>query len=108
MATLENMVGYFLSYSTAIPHISEAVIDHDYALLAVRKCGETTRDIWGSTVNASRKLDVNVSEPLRNFINVDLRNFKVCVSYIFIYICVYLCLTCLGNEAHSRPIAKTI
>lgn len=67
----------YMYFAAVTPPISEAVVDHDYALLALKKCGDTTRDLWSATVSAMRKLDAHITEPIKNFINVDLKNFKV-------------------------------
>lgn len=78
LATLEAVVGGFLSYATNPLVVSEAALDHDYTLLAMSRCGDSSRDLWNGLVTTTRKLDALISEPIRNFIQDDLRIFKVC------------------------------
>jgi hypothetical protein len=77
LATMESVVNNFLSYSTHPLVVSEAVVDHDYTLLAMRRCGEGSKDLWGGLVKTTRKMESLISEPIRDFINEDLRHFKV-------------------------------
>ncbi|KAL5337669.1 hypothetical protein BJX70DRAFT_229049 [Aspergillus crustosus] len=76
VAGLEGMVGAFLSYSTNPLMVSEATLDHDYTLLSMRRCGESSKDMWNGLVSAARKIESLVSEPIRAFIQEDLRSFK--------------------------------
>ncbi|KAL2826841.1 hypothetical protein BDW59DRAFT_61341 [Aspergillus cavernicola] len=76
LAGLESIVGAFLSYSTNPLMVSEATLDHDYTLLSMRRCGESSKDTWNGLVSTARKIETLVSEPIRAFIQEDLRNFK--------------------------------
>ncbi|RDW93573.1 putative transcription factor SipA3 [Aspergillus mulundensis] len=76
LAALEGIVGAFLSYSTNPLMVSEAILDHDYTLSAMRRCGESSKDMWNGLVFAARKIETLVSEPIRQFIQEDLRSFK--------------------------------
>jgi hypothetical protein len=67
----------FLSYTTTPANISEAVLDHDYTLLALKRNSDCVKDILGAFVGSVKKLDHSVAEPIRTFIQGDLRNFKV-------------------------------
>lgn len=67
----------FLSYSTNPLVASEAVLDHDYTLLAMRRSGDSSRDLWNGFVATTKRIEGLVSEPIRAFIQEDLRNFKV-------------------------------
>ncbi|KAL4768901.1 hypothetical protein BDW60DRAFT_114127 [Aspergillus nidulans var. acristatus] len=75
-AALEGIVGAFLSYSTNPLMVSEAILDHDYTLSSMRRCGESSKDMWNGLVFAARKIETMVSEPIRIFIQEDLRSFK--------------------------------
>lgn len=77
LAALENTVGNFLSYSTNALAVSEAVLDHDYTLLSMRRNGDGSRDLWNGLISSTRKLETLVAEPIRGFIQEDLRSFKV-------------------------------
>ncbi|KGO71761.1 hypothetical protein PITC_027740 [Penicillium italicum] len=76
LTALENVVNNFLSYSTHPLAVSEAVVDHDYTLLAMRGCGEGSKDLWSGLITTTRKLESLISEPIRDFIQEDLRHFK--------------------------------
>ncbi len=70
-------MGTFLSYSTNPLSVSEATLDHDYTMLSMRRSGESSKDMWNGLVLAARKIETLVSEPIRVFIQEDLRSFKV-------------------------------
>ncbi|KAL4810730.1 hypothetical protein BDV18DRAFT_1222 [Aspergillus unguis] len=76
LAALEGIVGTFLSYSTTPLQVSEATLDHDYTLLSMRRSGESSKDMWNGLVFAARKIETLVSEPIKAFIQEELRNFK--------------------------------
>lgn len=106
LAALESVVSSFLSYSTHPLVVSEAVVDHDYTLLAMRRCGEGSKDLWNGLVSSTKKMENLIAEPIRVFIHEDLRQFKVppCSR-----LCVALrCLTWLGNSPHPRAHSEAI
>jgi hypothetical protein len=74
---MEGIVGAFLSYSTNPLMVSEATLDHDYTMLSMRRCGDSSKDMWNGLVAGARKIETLVSEPIRAFIQEDMRNFKV-------------------------------
>ena len=77
VGSLDNLVNGFLT-STAPPvQLSEAIIDHDYTLLAIRRYGEGAKDFWNSTIGGLRKLEATMVEPVKIFLQTDLRVFKV-------------------------------
>ncbi|MCJ1351474.1 MAG: SNF1-interacting protein [Icmadophila ericetorum] len=76
VSTVENLLNGFLSQMVPPPNLSEAVIDHDYTLLAVKRYGEGAKEFWGSTIAGLRKLETNMVDPVRNFLQTDLRAFK--------------------------------
>ena len=84
LSTLEGIVGSFLSYSTHPLVVSEAVVDHDYTLLAMRRCGEGAKDLWNGLVNSTKKMESLIAEPIRIFIHEDLRQFKVSMLWLFL------------------------
>ena len=57
--------------------VSEAVVDHDYTLLAMRGCGEGSKDLWNGLVAATKKMESLIAEPIRAFLHEDLKHFKV-------------------------------
>ncbi|KAE8144998.1 hypothetical protein BDV25DRAFT_79388 [Aspergillus avenaceus] len=76
LAAMESVVNAFLSYSTHPLAVSEAVLDHDYTLLSMKRCGDSSKDLWNGLVSTSKKIEMLVAEPIRIFIQDDLRNFK--------------------------------
>lgn len=82
IGTFEGLMNGFLTTVSSPPNVSEAVIDHDYTLLAMRRYGEGARDFWATTISGLKKLDVNMVEPIRAFLQNDLRAFKVCTCTV--------------------------
>lgn len=76
VVAMESIVNSFLSYSNPLV-VSEAVVDHDYTLLAMRRSGEGSKDLWNGLVMATKKMETLIAEPIRVFIHEDLRHFKV-------------------------------
>lgn len=76
IGTFEGLINGFLT-TVSSPNVSEAVIDHDYTLLAMRRYGEGARDFWATTISGLKKMDVNMAEPIRAFLQNDFRTFKV-------------------------------
>lgn len=77
IGTFEGSINGFLTTVSSPPNVSEAVIDHDYTLLAMRRYGEGARDFWSTTIAGLKKMDVNMVEPIRAFLQTDFRTFKV-------------------------------
>ena len=76
-ATLENVINSFIAHALLPSSITEAVLDHDYSVLAMRKYGEGAKDFWMSTLAVVKRLTALVIEPTRLFLQNDLRAFKV-------------------------------
>lgn len=76
IGTFEGLINGFLTTVSSPPNVSEAVIDHDYTLLAMRRYGEGARDFWATTISGLKKMDVNMAEPIRAFLQNDFRTFK--------------------------------
>lgn len=85
LSTLEAAVGSFLCYSTHPLVVSEAVVDHDYTLLAMRRCGEGAKDLWNGLVATTKKMESMIADPIRIFIQEDLRQFKVSTSRAVVF-----------------------
>ena len=77
VSVIENLVFTFLSNGVPPPQLSEAIIDHDYTLLATRRYGEGAKEYWQPTIGALKKLDSSMLDPIRTFLQTDLRTFKV-------------------------------
>ncbi|KAI9822042.1 MAG: SNF1-interacting protein [Thelocarpon impressellum] len=76
VSALEELVNNHLARSMPPPTISEAVLDHDYTLLAMKRYSEGTREFWSHTISGMRKMDSLLVEPIRTFLQGELRNFK--------------------------------
>lgn len=72
-------MGGFLSHATNPLLVSEAVLDHDYTLLSMKRCADSSKDLWNGLVTTTRKIEALVADPIRTFIQEDLRNFKVSI-----------------------------
>ncbi|KKZ58462.1 hypothetical protein EMCG_00953 [[Emmonsia] crescens] len=77
LASLETSANVFLSHIPAPVAVSEAVVDHDYALLALKRYGESVKDFWNGVISTVKKSDTLIAEPIRAFIQNDLRQFKL-------------------------------
>ena len=77
VSSLEDLVNSFLSKSVPPPNLSEAVLDPDYTLLAMKRYGEGAREFWSHTISGMKKMEAMVVEPIRGFLYGELRNFKV-------------------------------
>ncbi|KAI9753691.1 MAG: hypothetical protein M4579_005043 [Chaenotheca gracillima] len=82
VSSLEEAVNNFLSRSVPPANISEAVLDHDYTLLAMKKYGEGAREVWSHTISGVKKLETTVVDPIRAFLLGELRNFKDARRYL--------------------------
>ncbi|OTB08046.1 hypothetical protein M426DRAFT_317559 [Hypoxylon sp. CI-4A] len=71
---LEETIHTYLGKIIPPPNIN--VVDNDYAALALKRFSEGSREWWMQLLNAARKLDSMSVEPVRNFLQGDLRNFK--------------------------------
>ncbi|KAI9891096.1 MAG: SNF1-interacting protein [Vezdaea aestivalis] len=76
VASLEDLVNNVLAKSLPPPNISEAIVDPDYTLLAMQRYGEGAREFWSHTISGMKKMENTVIEPIRAFINGELRHFK--------------------------------
>lgn len=106
LAALESVVSSFLSYSTHPLVVSEAVVDHDYTLLAMRRCGEGSKDLWNGLISSTKKMENLIAEPIRAFVQEDLRQFKVFAGSLCLPGCVWSCLTWFRKPAALSSIPK--
>lgn len=73
---LEGLVGTFLTSSTPPAGLSEAVMDHDYTLLALQRYGEGAREYWSHTIGGIKKTQGSVINPIKAFLQNDIKAFK--------------------------------
>lgn len=81
-AALEDTINTFLGRSLPPTNVSEAVLDHDYTLLAMQRFGEGSRDWWSQFMSGSKKMETTLVEPLKAFMSGELRNFKDARRYL--------------------------
>ena len=74
--TLENVLNNFISHATLPTTISEAVLDQDYSILAMRKYSEGAKEYWMNMLAVVKKMNGLVVEPIKSFMQNDLRAFK--------------------------------
>ena len=72
----ESLVNNFVAQNVPPVHISEALIDHDYTLLAMKRYGDGVREFWNAALSGIRKMESNMGEPIKAFLQNDLRSFK--------------------------------
>ena len=76
VSTFENLLNGFLTQTVPPTHLSEAVIDHDYTLLAMKRYHEGTRDLWAVTLSSFKRMEANMVEPIKLFLQNDMRSFR--------------------------------
>ena len=76
LGSFETAVNNFLAQCIPPSYVSEAVIDHDYTLLAMRRYGEATKEFWSATFSGLKKMEVNMVDPIKAFLYTDLQSFK--------------------------------
>ena len=77
--TLEDTVNAYLAKISPPAIASPAdspVLDADYTLPALRRAGDGARDWWGGLLSAVRRLEPVAAEPIRAFLQGELRSFK--------------------------------
>ncbi|CAD6442659.1 83960230-cbe4-44c2-904f-574907d0f5b4 [Sclerotinia trifoliorum] len=80
--SLEEAFNNFLFRSIPPANVSEAVVDHDYTLLAMQRFGEGSKEWWSQIMTGTRKIDTNICEPIKAFMASELRNFKDARRYL--------------------------
>lgn len=74
--TLENVLNNFVSHSILPTALSESMMDHDYSVLAMKKCADGAKDYWMSMIAMIKRFNFIVIDPIRNFLQYDLKAFK--------------------------------
>jgi VAD1 Analog of StAR-related lipid transfer domain/BAR domain of APPL family/PH domain len=75
-AALEIILNHFTSNAVLPVAISESILDHDYSILAMRRYSESAKDFWMSMVAVAKRMNTLVIEPIRSFLQSDIRAFK--------------------------------
>ena len=76
VAPFETLMNNFLQQTIPPTYVSEAVLDHDYTLLAIQRYGEGAREFWAATISGLKKMGTNMVEPIKEFLHSDMQNFK--------------------------------
>jgi hypothetical protein len=76
MGALQTLVDAYVQASHPPLQLSEAIIDHDYTVLALKRFGEGAREFWNTTLRGMKRAETTVCEPVRAFLNNDLRVLK--------------------------------
>ena len=76
MNSLQALVDSYVQASHPPLQISEAVLDHDYTVLALKRFGEGAREFWNNTLRGMKRAEVTVCEPIRAFVSNDLRMLR--------------------------------
>lgn len=74
MLGLETVVNDYLS--KIVPPQNVVSLDHDYTALALKRISEGSREWWTQVLGLAKNMDVMSAEPIRNFLQNDLRTFK--------------------------------
>lgn len=76
MNALQSLVDSYIQASHPPLQLSEAVLDHDYTVLALKRFGEGAREFWNSTLRGMKRAESTVCDPIRAFLQNDLRMLK--------------------------------
>lgn len=76
LGTLQGVVDGFIQAAHPPLQLSEAILDHDYTVLALKRFGEGAREYWNSACRSMKRAEAAVCEPVRAFLNNDLRVLK--------------------------------
>ncbi|KAJ3494143.1 hypothetical protein NLG97_g4271 [Lecanicillium saksenae] len=71
---LEDTINSYLT-KTAAP-AGDTLLDNDYTLLALKRVGEGSREWLTQMQGGMKRMESTVVEPIRAFMNADLRNFR--------------------------------
>ncbi len=81
IGTLEGLVNGVLNNSVSPSNVSEAIIDHDYTLLAAKRYCEGAREYWLAMISGWKNLESIVADPIRQFLKDEIRSYKVSLYF---------------------------
>lgn len=73
---MQALIDTYVQTSHPPLQLSEAVVDHDYTVLALKRFGEGAREYWNSALRCMKRAETTMCEPLRAFLSNDLRVLK--------------------------------
>jgi hypothetical protein len=77
VTSLENLVNQYLSHAAPPAQVSEALLDHDYTVLALKRYNEGAKEFWTATIKWMKKVESTVVDPIKAFIQNDVAALKV-------------------------------
>ena len=83
--TLESILTNFTSHAVVPSTLAESMLDHDYDVLAMKKYSEGAKDFWMSMISVVKRLPTLVAEPIRVFLQNDLKAFKEARRMVELY-----------------------
>lgn len=73
---LDDSINSYLGKLIPAQSVADTVMDSEYTQLALKRIGDASRDHWTQFQSMARRMESIAAEPIRMFINNDLRNFK--------------------------------
>lgn len=86
--------------------LSEAIIDHDYTLVAIQRYVDGSRGFWGNVITGAKKVDKMVLQPLVAFQRTELKNFKVRQDYSILDCFMSLILTAISISGYQTSLGR--
>ncbi|QUC19512.1 uncharacterized protein UV8b_03753 [Ustilaginoidea virens] len=71
---LEDTINAYLTKT--MPSGADGIIENDYTLLALKRAGDGQRECWMQILTSIKKMDMGVIDPIRSFLNGEMRTFK--------------------------------
>ena len=72
----EPLCTSFIQHCHPPNHFSEAILDHDYTLLALRRLADGISGLWLQTLIIMKNAQRTIADPIKNFLQNDLWPFK--------------------------------
>ena len=82
IGTLEGLVNGFLLSSALPANTSEAIVDHDYTLLAMKSYGEGAKEYWSTMISGLKNIEAKIADPVRQFLRDEVRSYKDTRRYL--------------------------
>ena len=76
IGNFESLLNGFLSQAVPPSYVSEAVVDHDYTLLAIKRYGEGAKEFWSTSVSGLKRMEGSMVDPIKVFLQNELRPFR--------------------------------
>lgn len=73
---LDESINSYLGKLIPAQTVADTIMDHEYTQLALKRVGDASRDHWTQFQSMARRMEAIAAEPIRMFMNNDLRSFK--------------------------------